>query len=558
MSDDPSAPAPAPEPSAPTGAVPDDAGRAPADDDGAASRVADDDGEAGARPPRNPGRALLTTAAALGSGLCLAASVPPWGWWPLAFVGIFGWDRLLAGQPWGRRFRRSWLVAAAWLFPSMLWMLDLTPPGYVLAGAVFAAFFGIAGIACPPGRARWVALPAAVVLTEVIRWNWPFGGVPLSTLAMSQASAPLAFTVRTVGSLGLVGIVVIVGVGLSAAWERRWRAVGIAAAVVVVIGAVSFVAPRGEDTGPPLRVAVVQGGGPQRTRASSSDAKAVFERHLQASRQIHEPVDLVVWPENVISVEGRLQDNPEHAQLQQLARDLDATLLVGATEGISRTAFLNAQIVYAPDGTMGARYDKVRIVPFGEYVPFRPLIEKIAGDSGIPSRDAVPGEAPAVVPTPVGPIGVVISWEVFFSSRARDAIGNGGEVLTNPTNGSSYWLTQVQSQQVASSKLRALETGRWMLQAAPTGFSAIVDPDGRLVDCRMTHRDVVPTPTAWTTDDQTCRSGVSEAAVLERTISRRTGDTWSTILGPWPIMLASVLALAGAWAWTLRRRSPAP
>lgn len=150
MSDDPSAPAPAPEPSAPTGAVPDDAGRAPADDDGAASRVADDDGEAGARPPRNPGRALLTTAAALGSGLCLAASVPPWGWWPLAFVGIFGWDRLLAGQPWGRRFRRSWLVAAAWLFPSMLWMLDLTPPGYVLAGAVFAAFFGIAGIACPP------------------------------------------------------------------------------------------------------------------------------------------------------------------------------------------------------------------------------------------------------------------------------------------------------------------------------------------------------------------------------------------------------------------------
>lgn len=100
------------------------------------------------------------------------------------------------------------------------------------------------------------------------------------------------------------------------------------------------------------------------------------------------------------------------------------------------------------------------------------------------------------MPTPVGPIGVVISWEVFFSSRARDAIGNGGEVLTNPTNGSSYWLTQVQSQQVASSKLRALETGRWMLQAAPTGFSAIVDPDGRLVDCRMTHRDVVPTPTA--------------------------------------------------------------
>jgi apolipoprotein N-acyltransferase len=86
-----------------------------------------------------------------------------------------------------------------------------------------------------------------------------------------------------------------------------------------------------------------------------------------------------------------------------------------------------------------------------------------------------------VVDTPVGPLGIVISWEVFFADRARDAIGNGGEVLLNPTNGSSYWLTQVQTQQVASSRLRAIETGRWELQAAPTGFSALVDPAGNLL-----------------------------------------------------------------------------
>ncbi len=538
MSDEPTPPAPSPSAGVSTGT-----GSSGAEVTAAPDR----------RQPRSWRRTAVVSVAAVGSGLSLAASVPPWGWWPLAFVGVFGWDRLIAEQPWARRFRRSWLLAMAWLFPSMLWMLDLTPPGYVIACVVFGAFFGVAGAACPPGRARWVALPGTVVAVEVVRWNWPFGGVPLSTLAMSQASAPLAVTARTVGALGIVGLVCIVGLGLSAAWERRWRAVGIAAAVVVVVGGVSLVAPSGEDAGA-LRVAVVQGGGPQRTRAATSDAKAVFQRHLDASRQIRTPVDLVVWPENVISVEGRLQDNPEHAQLQQLARDLDATLLVGATEGISRTEFLNAEIVYGPDGTMGARYDKVRIVPFGEYVPFRPLIERLAGDSGIPSRDAVPGEGPAVVPTPVGPVGVVISWEVFFSSRARDAIGNGGEVLTNPTNGSSYWLTQVQSQQVASSKLRALETGRWMLQAAPTGFSTIVDPEGHVVDCSITRRDVVPTPTPWTEPtDQTCRTTVSEAAVLETTITRRVGQTWQTIVGPWPIMLAALLAAVGAWVWTLRR-----
>ena len=71
-----------------------------------------------------------------------------------------------------------------------------------------------------------------------------------------------------------------------------------------------------------------------------------------------------------------------------------------------------------------------------------------------------------------------ISWEIFFDHRSRAAVRAGGQVLLNPTNGSSYWLTIVQSQQVASSRLRALETDRWVLQAAPTGFSALVTPDG--------------------------------------------------------------------------------
>ena len=99
------------------------------------------------------------------------------------------------------------------------------------------------------------------------------------------------------------------------------------------------------------------------------------------------------------------------------------------------------------------------------------------------------------------PLGVVISWEVFFPDRARDAIGHGGEVLLNPTNGSSFTGTQVQGQQVASSRLRAIETGRWVLQAAPTGFSAIVSPGGDVLH----------------------RTGISEQGVLQGVIERRTG-----------------------------------
>ena len=76
----------------------------------------------------------------------------------------------------------------------------------------------------------------------------------------------------------------------------------------------------------------------------------------------------------------------------------------------------------------------------------------------------------------------MISWEVFFGDRARDGVGHGGRVLLNPTNGSSYTGTILQTQQVASSRLRALETDRWVVQVAPTGFSAFVTPSGEVLD----------------------------------------------------------------------------
>jgi apolipoprotein N-acyltransferase len=114
---------------------------------------------------------------------------------------------------------------------------------------------------------------------------------------------------------------------------------------------------------------------------------------------------------------------------------------------------------------------------------------------------------------------------VFFTNRGRDGVQHGGELLINPTNGSSYWLSMVQTQQVASSRLRAIENGRWVLQAAPTGFSAIVDPDGDVVQ----------------------RTSISEQAVLQQAVPLRSGRTIATTLGPLPVVLLSLLCVAGAW-----------
>ena len=471
-------------------------------------------------------RALLRAVIA---GLCLAASVPPWGWWPLAFLGIAMWDRLLRNAKPRARIVRSAVFAAAWFTPSMLWMVDLTAPGYVIAIVVFSLYVGVAGLAVP-GRSsspwvRWLALPAAFTLAEAARCTFPFGGVPLATTAMGQASAPLGQIARVLCAVGVTFAVAVIGVALSAAWERRHIVAAAALAGVVALWLVAIVAPTGHDIRT-INAAVVQGGGPQGTRASETDPRDVFDRHVEATSLVTTPVDLVVWPENVVAVDSLLATTRENAELSALAKDLNTTLVAGITEVLDSSSFANASIVYLPDGSTGGRYDKVRRVPFGEFVPLRGLIESVAGsNTGIPVRDARAGTEPAIVRTPAGDLALAISWEIFFTNRGRDGVLHGGQILLNPTNGSSYWLTQVQTQQVASSQLRAIETGRWVLQAAPTGFSAIVNPSG----------DVLK------------RTSISEQVVLQQDVMLRSGDTIATVIGPMPVIWLSGILLALSW-----------
>jgi len=471
-------------------------------------------------------RALLRAVIA---GLCLAASVPPWGWWPLAFLGIAIWDRLLRNARPRARMVRSFVFAASWFTPSMLWMVDLTAPGYLIAIVVFSLYVGVAGLAVP-GRSsspwvRWLALPAAFTLAEAARCTFPFGGVPLATTAMGQASAPLGQIARVLCAVGVTFAVAVIGVALSAAWERRHVVAVAALAGVVALWLAAIVAPAGHDIRT-INAAVVQGGGPQGTRANETDPRDVFDRHVEATSLVTKPVDLVVWPENVVALDSLLATARENAELSALAKDLNTTLVAGITEDLDASSFANASIVYLPDGSTGERYDKVRRVPFGEYVPFRWLIENVAGtNTGIPVREARAGTEPAIVRTPAGDLAIAISWEIFFTNRGRDGVLHGGQILLNPTNGSSYWLTQVQTQQVASSQLRAIETGRWVLQAAPTGFSAIVNPSGDVLE----------------------RTSISEQAVLQQDVMLRSGDTIATVIGPMPIIWFSAILLALSW-----------
>ena len=485
---------------------------------------------------------LARPALALGAGTLVALSMPPWGFWPLAIVGVLLFEVTLGDAPSRReRVRLGLLFGAGWMYLGMGWMVQLTTPGYVVAGLVFALFHAGAAAVAPTGAWRVIGRPAAHALVEAVRFSFPFGGIPLATMGMSQVGGPFVGVVRVGGVILLTLLIFQLGFALAGAapgipaFARRFPpaahgaphgALAFLAVVAVVI--LSLVAPRGADTGEQFEVAAVQGGGEQGTSALEVPSIEVTERHLDATRMIPDDanLDLVLWPENTIDVEVFDGSDIARAIAVEAAR-LDAPFAVGVTEDPR----VNSQIVVAPNGDIVDQYVKVRRVPFGEYVPLRGVLEALGAPIEQIGRDADAGTGPAYVDLPDGTrLSVVISWEVFFAGRAREGVKAGAGAILNPTNGASYTGTIVQTQQVASSRLRAIETGRWVVQAAPTGFTAIVDADGNVLQ----------------------RTSVSEQRVLYDTIELRDGRTWYTNLGDGPFIVALILLL-GASLWFSRR-----
>ena len=472
------------------------------------------------------------------AGLLVAFSLPPWGWWPLAYVGValFATCKPNSNRA---RFMFGTMFALAWLAPGMAWMWFLTAPGYVIAALLFSALHGLAavitGAVTDQHKHRAVIGPLTHTLAEALRFSFPFGGVPLATLAISQAASPIAPIVRVGGPLLLTYIVLQIGFLLASLRHtetprRSMRAVLWAVVAVAVLPITGLIAPHGKDIGRSLNVAAVQGGGPQGTLAINTNSRDVVIRHLDATQKIavastsnEGKLDLVVWPENVIDVSS-FSSSIERTEVEAQAARLNAPFLVGITEDFDNRFFTNAQVVVNTDGSLGDRYDKVRRVPFGEFVPMRGLLEAVGAPVDRIPRDAKAGHDTAILRAADTTIAVVISWEVFFAGRANEGIERGATLLVNPTNGSSYTGTILQSQQIASSRLRALETGRWLVQVSPTGFSAFVSPDGQVFD----------------------RTGVSEQRVITRQVQLRSGRTIYSYLGDMPfvvIMIASLLAL---------------
>ena len=479
-----------------------------------------------------PARVLRLLLPLLG-GAVTGVSLPPLGWWPLGIVGASAAVVALDGRRPLGRLGVGMLFGVGQFFVSLAWALQFNTAGYVVLCLVEALFFAVAAMFVPTGPGRLAAFAGAFTLAEWAREKWPFGGLPLGGVALGQLGGPLAVTARLGGSLLVAGSTFlaagVLGTAASLLWRRdagarARRVAGTLLGFVLVLGLVLWgtVAPDGSGPGPVrlLRAALVQGGGKRGLNQLQVPPSVVFHAAVSETAKVRGAVDLVVWPEDVVALDGPLRGSAAEAELRSIARAHGATLVAGVTEPVGRTRFRNEVVAFSPAGRLVATFEKVHRVPFGEYVPYRWLFKHFANLSAVP-RDAIPGKGSGMIATPAGRFAVLVSYEVFFADRGRSGVRAGGEVILVPTNTSSYQNDQAPAQEISASRLQAIEEGRYVLQVAPTGYSAVVDQNG----------------------DVLRQSRLSSPDVIEATVPELTGATLFERFGELPVVVAAAGAV---------------
>jgi apolipoprotein N-acyltransferase len=477
------------------------------------------------------------------AGVLLALSLPPWGWWPLGLLGAALLYWRLAELSLRSRVWSGWLAGLGCYAIGLFWARAFNWYGAVVLILVEALFFAAAAAATPPRRGRAPAFVGACTLAEAVRMTWPFGGLPLGGVFLGQARGPLVELARLGGPLLLTAGVWAGGVAVATVSASLWAhrhgtgrpsfigAVAVAGGVAVLAVA-GTVAPDGGAPVRAVRVALVQGGGQRGLSQQEVSAGSVLSTQLAATSAVataRPSPALVVWPEDVVALVRPLRGSPQAALLGRLARHLHATLLVGVTEPASATSFRNQVVAWGPGGHIVGVFEKVHRVPFGEYVPLRSFFSHFADLSGVPV-DAIPGHATGLMRTPAAALGLLVSFEIFYAGRSHQSVRAGAELLTVPTNTSSYSTSQVPTQEMAAAIVQSVETGRDLIQAAPTGFSAVVTQRGVVLQ----------------------HSTLGRRQVLFATVALRRGFTPYDHWGDLPVLVLAAVALLAGWGRQLR------
>ncbi len=530
-----------------------------------------DRAEAPARAPERAtravtGRAVLRILAAPAGGLLLyAASAPRTLWWlaPVAFALL---AFALHGRSWRPAFGVGLLFGLGFYLPLLPWVgIYVGPVPWLALAGLQAALVGLGSVliarVLPVPKLGPLCAAACWVATEALAARAPFGGFAWGKVAFTQADGPFV-RLAAVGGPALVGFaVVLTGFGLAAlaGWlitrDGGWRAATayLLLPVLVALGCPRWVTGAAADARPDdatgtgeVVVAAIQGNVPRLGLEFNAQRRAVLDNHVRRTLELADDVaagrapqpKLVLWPENASDIDP-LRNADAAAEISAAADRIRAPILVGAVlilsredagDGTARYTTANSVLQWEPGRGPVDRNDKRRVQPFGEYLPWRGffrLFSAYADRAGY----FVPGTGPGVLHPAGIPVGVAICWEIAFDDLVGESVRNGAQLLAVPSNNATFGISEMTYQQLAMSRIRAVQFDRAVVVAATSGASAMIDPHGA----------------------ELRRSELFRPAALVMSMPLRRTTTLAARLGPAPEWLLVVFGLA-AFGWTFRRR----
>ncbi|MCX5414124.1 apolipoprotein N-acyltransferase [Streptomyces sp. NBC_00059] len=491
-------------------------------------------------------------AVALLAGALPALTFPAPSLWWFAYVALVPWMLLIRSAGTGRRAAADgWLGGMGFMLAVHQWLMPSLHVFIVVLAALLGLLWAPWGllvsrlIGGSPSVRRSVAavvvVPSGWLMIELVR-SWEGLGGPWGLLGASQWDVPPALRVASVGgvwlvSLGVVAVNTAVVLLVAVEKARRTAVACLLAGAVAVVSMVVW-APRPEETGS-VRIAVVQPG----VIEGPGSIERRFTRGEELTRALAgRDVDLVVWGESSVGVD--LSRSPATAdRVAALARVVGADVLVNMdarrTDGPARAGIYKSAVLVGPDGPTGDRYDKMRLVPFGEYVPARALLGWATSVGKAAGEDRLRGSEPVVMDLPDGVrIGPLVCFESAFPDMSRQLAKDGAQVLVAQSSTSTFQHSWAPAQHASLGALRAAETGRPMVHATLTGESAVYGPDGRRLGAPI-------------------GTDASEAAVYDVPLAE--GTTLFVRLGAWPVYGAlGVLAVFFGGAGLRSLRTPAP
>jgi apolipoprotein N-acyltransferase len=469
-------------------------------------------------------------AAALVVGAVPALAFPAPSWWWLAWFGVV--PLLLVVRASATRWDasvRAVCGVGGFVLANQYWLVSSIGPLLVVLafglGALWLPWGWLAHrlLSAPVTMGRTVAaivvLPAAWVAAEVVR-SWPPLGGPWASLGASQWSQPVTLASASLGGVLLTSFLLVAAntaiVGVILLRDVLGRLVALVCAVTcVAVGPAWYLLGPGPSGGPTMRVALVQPGD-----IADSDAREAASEALTATLTGRR-LDLVVWGES--SVAHDLMSHPEVlARLSELSRRVGADLLVNVDARTPNGGISKSAVLVGEHGSLGS-YQKLRLVPFGEYVPLRPLFGWITRYSKAAAEDRRRGTGPVLLHAGSPHIGPLISYEATFSDLARREAQLGAELLVYQSSTSSFQGSWAQPQLASQPAVRAVEVGRPAVHVGLSGDSSAFDSHGRRL--------------AW------CPSGFRGAIV----VSVPLGSTVTPYqrLGDW-VPVTAIVILSGA------------